>query len=77
MKANVTFATKLPPDLTRTLDRVCARYGFRKNHVVEQALRDKLEELIDAFDLDEARQTAVSFKPWGEVEKELRRRRKL
>lgn len=77
MVRNEAFATKLPADLKRALDAVCRRYGLRKNFVVEQALREKLEDLIDAFELEEARKTAVAFRPWADVEKELRRRGKL
>jgi predicted transcriptional regulator len=71
------FATKLPPEVIRALGRICERYGLRKNFVVEQALREKLEDLVDAQELEEARKTTVSFKPWEEVERELRRRGKL
>ena len=74
---NEAFATKLPVDLKRALDDVCRRYGLRKNFVVEQALREKIEDLLDAFDLEEARKTAVVFRPWAEVERLLRRHKKL
>lgn len=77
MSVQQTFATKLPAELKRTLDDVCRRYGLRKNFVVEQALREKLEDLMDAHDMEEARQTAVSFRSLANVEKELRRRGKL
>jgi predicted transcriptional regulator len=77
MNRTEAFTTKLPPGLKRALDDACRRYGLRKNFVVEQALREKLEDLADAFDLEEARKTAVSFRPWQAVEKELRRRGKL
>jgi hypothetical protein len=45
--------------------------------VVAQALREKIEDLIDAHDLDQARRTAVAFRPWEAVVRELKRRRKL
>lgn len=77
MPSNQAFATKLPPDLKRALDDVCRRFGLRKNFVVEQALREKLEDLLDAFELEEARKTATSFRKWEEVEKELKRRGKV
>jgi len=77
MPGTVTFATKLPADVPRALDEVCRRLGLRKNFVVEQALRDKIEDLIDAHDLEQARKTTISFRPWAEVVRDLKRRRKL
>ncbi len=50
---------------------------MRKNFVVEQALREKIEDLADAFDLEKARKTAGVFRPWTDVERFLRRRKKL
>lgn len=38
------------------------------NLVVEEALREKIEDLVDAHDLEEAQRTAVSFRRWDEVE---------
>ncbi len=63
-----SFATRLPPDLIKALHETCERFGLRKNFVVEQALREKLEDLVDAFELEEARKSAVSFTAWDEVE---------
>ena len=77
MSGNQAFATKLPSNLVQALDNICERYGLRKNFVVQQALREKLEDLVDAFELEEARNSSVSLKPWSSVEKELRRRGKL
>lgn len=77
MPATEAFATKIPPDLKRALDDLCRRYGLRKNFVVEQALREKIEDLLDTFALEEARQTATGFVPWDAVQAELRRKRKL
>ena len=77
MSRNEAFATKIPSDLKRDLTRVCDRLGLRKNFVVEQALREKIEDLCDVFDLEEARKSAVSFLPWDEVQKELKRRGKI
>lgn len=64
---NEALATKLPPDLTKTLDAVCSRLGLRKNFVIESALREKLEELMDAEDLREAISEATGFHSWDEL----------
>ena len=77
MAANVAFATKLPAEVKQQLDELCADHGLRKNFVVEQALREKIERLKAAFALDEARRTAGRFLPLQEVERELRRRKKI
>jgi predicted transcriptional regulator len=75
--ANQAFATKLPSELIDALDEVCERFGLRKNFVVEQALREKIEDLVDAMELEETRKSAVSFVAWDELEEELKRRGKL
>jgi len=77
VRQNTALATKLPAELTRALDKACQRYGLRKNFVIEQALREKLEDLADAFDLEAARATATVFRKWSDVEKVLRRKGKL
>ncbi len=64
------FATKLPSDLTAQLDAVCKKLGLRKNFVLEAALREKLEDLIDAADLREAMKEATGFHAWDAVKKE-------
>jgi predicted transcriptional regulator len=67
------FATKLPADLTAQLDRVCRKLGLRKNFVLEIALREKIEDLLDAADLREAMSEATGFHAWEDVKKEPRR----
>jgi hypothetical protein len=69
------FATKLPADLTAQLDAVCRRLGLRKNHVLESALREKLEDLIDATDLRLAMKEATGFHAWEDVRQENRRKK--
>jgi len=64
------FATKLPADLTAQLDAVCKKLGLRKNFVLETALREKLEDLLDAADLREAVAEATGFHAWEMVKKE-------
>lgn len=67
MARNEAFATKLPPELMKTLDNVCERFGLRKNFVVEQALREKLEDILDTFDLQGAMKEAAGFQNWKDV----------
>lgn len=67
------FATKLPADLTAQLDLVCKKLGLRKNFVLETALREKIEDLLDAADLREAMNEATGFHSWDIVKKETRR----
>ena len=63
------LATKLPADLTEQLDSVCKRLGLRKNYVIETALRDKIEDLLDAADLGTAIKEATGFHAWEEVKR--------
>lgn len=72
MARAAAFATKLPPSLMATLDQVCQRLGLRKNFVVETALREKLEDLLDTHDLREALQEATGFHSWHAVKKDLK-----
>lgn len=65
-----TFATKLPGDLKKTLDEVSVKLGLKKNYIIETALREKLEDLIDAHDLQEAVREATGFHDWGSIKKE-------
>jgi len=61
------LAAKLPADLTAQLDAVCKKLGLRKNSVLEAALREKLEDLLDAEDLRVAVEEATDFHAWNEV----------
>ena len=67
------LATRLPTDLARSLDLICQRLGLRKNFVIESALREKLEDLLDAEDLKEAINTATGFHSLEKVKQEIRR----
>jgi predicted transcriptional regulator len=71
MPRNEAFATKIPGELKRALDEVCRKHGLRKSFVVESALREKIEDLLDTYDLKEAIAEGDSFRPWNEVKKEL------
>ena len=69
------FATKIPSDLKQTLDQVCIKLGLRKNFVVEAALREKIEDLLDAKDLRRAISEATGFHRWGQVKREAAKSR--
>jgi hypothetical protein len=71
----VALATRLPADLTDALDAVCRRLGLRKNFVLESALREKLEDLLDGEDLKGAVREATGFHDWESVRKESLRRK--
>ncbi len=60
------LATKLPLDLKRNLDWVCEKLGLKKNHVIEMALREKLEDLIDAHDLKTSIRQATGYHDWND-----------
>ncbi len=77
MATSEAFTTKLSPELKDALDKVCRRFGLKKSFVVEQALREKLEDLVDAFDLEDARNSAVVFRSWEDVEQDLHEHGKL
>lgn len=68
-----TFATKLPPELVKELDAVCDALGLKKNFVVEQALRDKIEDLVDANDLREAIKEATGFHSLDSIRRDLKK----
>jgi|GEM_PF-820326 len=70
----VTFATKLPEDLTTILDDLCKRLGLRKNALVEAALREKIEDLLDAHDLRQAIEQETRFHSWESVKAGLLRK---
>jgi predicted DNA-binding protein len=66
-----TLATRVPADLFEALVAVCNRLGLRKNFVVEAAIREKIEDLLDAEDLREAVKGATKFQPWEDVKAEV------
>ena len=76
MSNNEPFATKLPSDLKKTLDLVCRQLGLRKTYVVEMALREKLEDLMDAEDLKESISEATGFHSWAKVKAERTKKKK-
>lgn len=76
MSRDEAFATKLPSDLKQALDEVCEKLGLRKNFVVESALREKLEDLMDTHDLQEAVKGSTGFHSWEAVKKDLKHLRR-
>jgi predicted DNA-binding protein len=74
MTSKEAFATKLPPDLKHSLDEVCHKLGLKKNFVVETAIREKIEDLLDIHDLEEAIKEGTSFRPWQEIKKKWRKK---
>ena len=72
MKKNEVFATKIPGELKRQISLVCESLGLRKNFVIEEAIREKLEDLMDAHDLRQAIKEATGFHSWSSVKKDLK-----
>ena len=70
MIRNEVFATKLPKELKKQLDEACALLGLRKNFLVEEAIREKIEDLMDAYDLRQAIREATGFHSWSSLKKE-------
>ena len=66
------FATKLSSDIKKRLDEVCELLGVRKNFVVEEAIREKLEDMLDAYDLRQAMKEATGFHSWDSVKRGLK-----
>ena len=77
MAPNEAFATKIPSELKQALDDVCRKFGFRKNFVVESALREKIEDLLDIHDLEEAIKEGSAFRGWNEIKKQAREKELL
>lgn len=65
------FATKISSDVKKQLDYVCEKLGLRKNFVIESALREKIEDLLDSHDLQTAMKEASGFHDWKKVKKEI------
>jgi len=72
MKKNEVFATKIPGELKRQISLVCESLGLKKNFVIEEAIREKLEDLMDAHDLRLAVKEATGFHSWSSVKKGLK-----
>lgn len=77
MAKTAVISTKLPLDLKQILDKICLKLGLKKNFVIESALREKLEDLLDTSDLLEAMKEAGGFHALGDTKLELRKRGKV
>jgi predicted DNA-binding protein len=69
VKKKEVFATKIPGELKRQISMVCETLGLKKNFVIEEAIREKLEDLLDAHDLRQAVKEATGFHSWDTVKK--------
>lgn len=67
------FITKLPKKLKKQTDKICALLGLKKSSLVEEAIREKLEDLLDAHDLKQAMDETTSFRSWKSIKKQLSR----
>jgi predicted DNA-binding protein len=66
-----TLAIGLPVNLFEALNTVCDRLGLRKNSVVEAAIREKIEDLLDSDELREAVKGATEFHSWEDIKAEI------
>lgn len=66
----MVFATKLPTELKKQLDAVSTLLGIKKSHLVEEAIREKLEDLLDAYDLRQAQNESSGFQPMELLKKD-------
>jgi hypothetical protein len=65
------LATRVLAGLFEALVLVCNRLGLRKNIVVEAAIREKIEDLLDAETLRKAVKGATIFHSWEDVKVEV------
>ena len=65
------LVTRVSADLFEAVVAVCNRLGLRKQFVVEEAIKEKIENLLDAEDLREAMKGATRFHPWEDVKAEV------
>lgn len=72
MTAPEVFSAKVSPGLKKQIHDVCRLLGLRKSFLVEEALREKIEELWDAYDLREAVKEATGFHSWESIKKGIK-----
>lgn len=72
MKTRQTFSAKIPSELKKLLDKVCRMAGVKKQFVVEEALREKIDDILDAYDLREAIKSSGEFYSWESIKKVIR-----
>ena len=73
MPRAVALSTRVSPKIKRALQETCRRSGLKVTAVVEQALREKLEDLADNHDLEDAVRSAEEMIPYRRTRAALRR----
>ena len=59
----------LPCALLKTLEAVCLMLGLQKNRVIEGALREEIEDMLDGDDLVSAERGTTGYHKWHGVRK--------
>lgn len=67
------LSTRVRSEVKRALEGVCRRRGLKMSAVVEQALLEKLEDLEDAWELDDAIRSAEEMIPYRRARRTLKR----
>ena len=67
------LSTRVRMDVKKALVDLCRRRGLKVTAVVEQALREKLEDLEDSLELDDAIRTAEEMIPYRKARRALKR----
>jgi hypothetical protein len=68
-----SLSTRIDPNVKRALLEVCRRRGLKVTAVVEQALREKLEDLEDSLELEDAVRGAEEMLPYRKARRALKR----
>lgn len=63
---------RLPQSLEKQVSEVCDLLGMRKSDLVEEAVREKLEDLLNAYNLRSSLREASGHAPWGILKKNFR-----
>ena len=67
------LSTRVRMDVKKALDDVCRRRGLKVTAVVEQALREKLEDLDDSLELEDAIRSTEGMIPYRKARRGLKR----
>jgi len=73
MRRLATLSTRIQPATKRALVDLCARQGLKVTAVVDQALREKLEDLEDSIALQEAMDASEEMLPYRTARRVLKR----
>ena len=73
MPAMASLSTRIRPETKRALIDVCARRGLKLTAVVDEALREKLEDLADSAELEDAIRSARQMIPYRAARRVLKR----